>query len=109
MSGKRSRDKGKRGELELAHIFTDAGLPMKRKLVDADGQEDGDLENDLNLYIEGRYRERWDIPTWLREIAAEAKGRDWILAFRKNHMDWHVALPLTDYIQLLKEARTDGT
>jgi hypothetical protein len=102
MSAK-SRRKGQVAEREVAAIFTDAGIPMRRSGIE--GQLEGDLANDRNLYVEVRRRETLSIPAWLREVEEKKGDRHGALVFRRSKEPWHVAIPLEDYIDLLKRSR----
>lgn len=88
--------------------FIAKGVPCRRAWEDQSkpgGQEDGDLEIGLggSIYAEVRFRETLEIPAWLRELEAKAPARsDRALIFRRSREDWHVAIPLDDYIDLLK-------
>lgn len=112
----RSRNKGKRGERAVVNAFLAAGIPCRRDWESQSkpgGQADGDLSIgedtplEGTIYAEVRYRERMSVWACLREIAAKAKGRRRILIFRRNREGWHVALPLDEYLELLKRSQ-DG-
>jgi hypothetical protein len=105
--GAKSRRKGQRGEREVAAIFTGAGIPMRRS--GAEGQLEGDLANDANLYVEVRYRETLSIPAWLREVEQKKGDRLGALVFRRSREPWHVAITLSDYIALLTHSRPPRT
>jgi hypothetical protein len=94
-----SRRKGQAAEREVAAIFTDAGIPMRRS--GAEGQLEGDLANDRNLYVEVRRRETLSIPAWIREVEQKKGDRQGALVFRRSKEPWHVAIPLEDFIDLL--------
>jgi hypothetical protein len=100
MSAK-SRRKGQVAEREVAAIFTDAGIPMRRSGIE--GQLEGDLSNDRNLYVEVRRRETLSIPSWIREVEEKKGDRQGALVFRRSKEPWHVAIPLRDYIGLLRD------
>lgn len=98
--GAGSRRKGAAAERELAAAFTDSGLSMSRNVEGSRGQPDGDLDNDLNLYIEARRRERLDIPGWMREVGQKKGKRIGLLATRRNREGWTIHLSLSDFIRL---------
>jgi hypothetical protein len=105
--GRASRSKGKRGEREVVKRFIAAGVPCRRRWEEQSkpgGQENGDLAigEAEEVYAEVRHQEVLRIPAWLREVEEKAKGRPRALIFRRNREDWHVAVPLDDYIELLK-------
>lgn len=107
--GARSRRKGKRGEGQVVHAFLAADIPCERDWESQSkpgGQQDGDLRIGIPdpPYAEVRYREQLSIWACLREIAEKAEGRKRILIFRRNREKWHVALPLDQYLELLKRS-----
>jgi hypothetical protein len=115
--GRMSRQKGKRGEREVVQRFIARGVPCRRAWEDQSkpgGQADGDLEIGEGtglvgtIYAEVRFRETLAIPEWLREIEAATDavddGRFRALIFRRSREDWHVAVPLNDYIDLLRQS-----
>lgn len=111
--GAKSRRKGKVGEGQACSKFVEAGIPCERAWEDQSkpgGQLDGDLRIgkgtplEGTIYAEVRRRERWDLQAWLRELAEKCNGRKRLLIFRRNHGEWHVALPLDEYLDLLKRS-----
>lgn len=111
-----SRSKGKTGELEVVHAFEDAGLPCRRRWEqtrEQGGQTEGDLEIgglEFDVYAEVRRRERLALPSWLREVEERAPG-GWMRAviFRRSREDWHVAVPLDQFIRLLGGDPDEGS
>ena len=112
--GRASRDKGKRGEREVVRRFNDAGIPCRRRW-EGQSMPGGLTLGDLMfgpermawpIYAEVRHRNTLAIPAWLREIEESAPlGYERTLIFRRDKENWHVAMPLSDYISLLREAR----
>lgn len=101
--GKAERRKGAAAEREVAAIFREHGWPEAKRSGDA-GQADGDLDHTGPFYVEVRRRETLAIPAWLREIEDECPpGKRRLLVFRRSAEPWHVALPLTDFLELLNE------
>ncbi len=94
MSGKKSRDKGIRGELEVCRILS-AGLGQsyERNLTQTRAGG-GDLLEILGFVIEVKRVEKLSIPAWWRQAVrqAEDKGREPMLAFRQNRQDWRFLL-----------------
>jgi hypothetical protein len=99
-----SRQKGQRGERDVCARFTAAGIPMKRNVEGSRGQLEGDGDNQDNLYVEVRHRETLAIPAWNREVAQKKGDKLGLLVYRRNREDWHVSIPLDDFLPLLKYA-----
>jgi hypothetical protein len=113
---KKSRDKGKAAEREVVNRFISEGVPCRRRWEEqsrSGGQELGDLaiggtgvgRDELPIYAEVRRRaQQLDIPAWLREVEEKAPlGHYRAVIFRRDREDWHVAIPLDEYIDLLKD------
>lgn len=104
--GRASRDKGKAAERDVVNRFKARGIRARRIWEDQSkpgGQVEGDIEIAVAVppYIEVRRRETLDIPGWIREIEGTRPER--ALIFRRSREDWHVAIPLDYYIDLLEK------
>jgi hypothetical protein len=101
--GRSQRDKGKRGEKELAAILSDwLGVKINRNL----GQE-RDSGSDVTT---GRVRwevkrvEALRIMDWCKQVeAASSAGDIPIVAFRQDGQEWRCVIRLTDLLPLLRE------
>jgi Holliday junction resolvase len=106
--GKASREKGKRGEREVARIFQDAGYAGARRTSQYCGRtgDASDVTGVPGIHLEVKYVEREQIRSWYAQATrdAEAAGRGDIpvVIHRKTHEDWLVTLSLTDFIEILK-------
>ena len=101
--GKASRDKGKRGELEIDHILSDRKIPFTRDL-DGRLQKYGDFLLP-SVALEARRRETLSLTAWSRDH--EEKVPDHLIpavAYRTNGQPWRVSIPLDDFLDLLEEA-----
>ena len=102
--GRASREKGSRGELEVAAIFRAAGFECDRTPnsgglfipADVTGPELG------GFYIESRRRERLDLPTWIRELESVAGEAVPVLAFRRSREPWWGAMPLDELARTIR-------
>jgi Holliday junction resolvase len=106
--GKASRDKGKKGEREVANMFTNLGLKARR-MAPMQAQKKAP-EADVALEVEGfhvevKRREKISIQQWMREVEAKAHPLEVpVCAFRSNGEPWRVCMPLEDFADLLKKA-----
>jgi Holliday junction resolvase len=99
-----SRDKGKRGEREIAKIYADLGFASKRTAPLQAGGDHGvaDVSGVPGLHIEVKRVEALNI--WAALAQAErdaAEGEVPTVHFRRNRSEWYVALPLTEFARLL--------
>ena len=94
------RQKGLRGERELANLFRDAGLNVQQLQRNTDGHSD--LLVNGRLYVESKRQERLQLWLWLRQALVGApRGTIPVVGFRRNHDDWYVTLRATDLAELL--------
>ena len=90
-----SRDKGKRGERELAGLI--GGRRGDNLLGSADvvGLE--------GFHVEVKRRERVDMVRWCEQAEADCgDGEVPLVAWRRNRDDWRVTLPLEAFLELLR-------
>jgi Holliday junction resolvase len=103
-----SRDKGARGEREVAAIFRHAGLDVDRVPNSGGLRIKGDLygPGSAGLHVETKLAQTWKLPEWLRQTEGEAgAGEIPVLAFRRNGERWWGTLPLAVVAQLLAERK----
>lgn len=100
--GAMSRNKGKRGELEVVHGYQSAGFPDAHRNT-IDGQVDGDIA-DIPDYAEVRRRETISFSTWVAECRAKCGKRPWALWTRRSGEEWAVTLEGERYLWLLAQA-----
>lgn len=103
---RKSRDKGARGESEVAALFRVAGFKADRTPNSGGLHIKGDLVGDVPLHVEVKRAERLKIPEWLEQARTEAPaGVTPLLAFRRNREGWYGVIPLEALIALLAVAR----
>lgn len=103
--GKPSRDKGGRGEREVAAIFQAHGFDCERVPNSGALRIKGDLYGTLPVHVEVKRQERIQLPAWLRQAAEEApEGFPPLVAFRQNGEQWYGAAPLPFLVALLAVA-----
>jgi len=100
------RDKGARGEREVAVLLRRHNLPADRTVQQSGIYLRGDLTGVPGYHFEVKRQETLRLPTWLRQAAADAPaGQVPVVAWRTNHDDWYAALKLDDLAKLLDLAR----
>lgn len=102
--GKMSRTKGRTAEREVELLIQAAGFSTDRNIGGRE-QVAGDIATE-GLAIEVRRRERLDVPNWCR--IHEASTPDHltpVVVYRRSREPWRVSLTLTDFLDLLGEAR----
>lgn len=96
-----SRQKGKRGELELAHILQAYGYDTRRGQQYSGAKGDADVIGIPGLHIECKRAERLDLTKALEQAERDhAPGTVPVVMHRKNGEGWQVTLSLEDFIHL---------
>ncbi len=99
MSGKASRNKGKRGELEIVHMLRDnLGLNVNRHLKQYQQAQHGDIEQLVGPYlIEVKNCASLSaIKAWWQQACIAADKRDAVpcLAYKVARKGWRFRVPL---------------
>ena len=104
-----SKQKGNRGERELANKLKEFGYDTKR------GQQRSGIEGDdvvglAGIHIECKRVERLQLTDAMLQSRRDSKdGETPIVAHRKNHEDWYVTMFLDDWIKMYRESEvSDG-
>ena len=98
-----SRQKGKAGELELAHKLKEYGYDAKRSVQynGKDGQ--ADVLGLPHIHIECKRVERLNMYDAMEQAKRDAKNGDAPTVFhRKNRSNWLVTMELDDFMKLYK-------
>ena len=109
--GKSSRDKGKRGERELAALLRGLGFAGARRTAQYCGNS-GEADDVLGvdgLHIEVKRCETTKIPEWMAQATRDCTDTENvpIVAHRRSREQWLVTLPAIDFFQIYKEAQRD--
>ncbi len=100
------RDKGARGEREVAAVLRAHGLPVDRTVQQSGLYLRGDLTGVPGYHFEVKRQETLRIPLWLRQANKDAPaGTTPVVAFRQNDDLWYAVLTLNDLAKLLNLAR----
>lgn len=103
-----SKQKGKTGELELAHLFTAKGMPARRSQQFKGTPDSADLEFDeavLNkiLHVECKRDEHLNVEKALQQAERDRGiGQFPIVCHRKNSDKWKVTMRFDDWIELFR-------
>jgi len=102
-----SREKGKRGELELAHKLREYGYDCRRGQQFCGANGDADVVGLPGIHIEAKRNEKLNIYDAINQAAHDAlKGLLPAVFHRRNNHEWLVTMRLDDWIALYKEANT---
>ena len=99
-----SRQKGKAGELELAHRLKEYGYDTKRSVQynGKDGQ--ADVLGLPSIHIECKRVEQLNLYNAMEQAKRDAKNGDFPTVFhRKNRCNWLVTMELDDFMKIYEE------
>lgn len=99
-----SRQKGKRGELELAKRFREYGFDARRSQQYAGINGDADVVNVPGIHVECKRNERLNIHDAMDQAKRDKCEDEFPTVFhRKNNCEWLVTMRFEDWMQLYRE------
>jgi len=99
-----SKDKGARGERELANKLKEYGFDCRRGQQYCGANGDADVVGLDGVHIEVKRTERLSLYDALAQAKHDARGGEMpVVMHRKNNCEWVVIQPLEDWIELYKE------
>ena len=99
--GKMQRNKGKRGERELAGILRDYGYDCRRGQQFCGANGDADVVGLPGIHIESKRTERLNLYDALAQATRDArKGEIPVIFHRRNNCEWVCILSLDDFMRL---------
>jgi Holliday junction resolvase len=98
-----SRQKGKRGELELAHYLTERGFPARRGQQFKGSADSPDVicPSLKDWHIECKRVEAGNPYAWVRQAKRDAGKRRPLVMHRKNGQEWVCILSASDFLDLI--------
>ena len=98
-----SKQKGKTGELELAHLLRDHGYDCRRSEQYCGKAGDADVIGLPTIHIECKRNEKLNIDNAIEQAISDAKNGDIPTVFhRKNRKPWLVTMRFDDWIEMYK-------
>lgn len=108
--GKKSKDKGARGERELANILKDYGYETRRGQQFCGANGDADVVGLPGIHIECKRVERLNIYEAMEQAISDSNAKDLPYSYniptvfhRKNGHEWLVTMRLEDWITIYRE------
>jgi len=108
--GLRSRNKGKRGELQFSKVLKKRGFAAHRGAQNAGRTKGGEVAPDIystvpNTHFEVKYVEKLNIYKAMEQAKGDAAdGVVPVVAHRKNREDWLITMSVEDYLDLVEKA-----
>lgn len=99
-----SKDKGRRGERQLARKLKEYGYDCRRSQQYCGVAGDADVIGLDGIHIECKRVERLNIENAIAQAKHDAKDDEMPCVFhRKNNCEWLVTMPLDNWIELYRE------
>lgn len=96
-----SRNKGKVGERELAHILSNYGFETRRGQQYCGANGDADVVGLPHIHIECKRVENLNIDRAMEQAMSDCKEDEIpVVMHRKNHKPWKVTMNLEDFMSL---------
>ena len=104
-----SKEKGKRGEREVARILRDHGYDSHRTAQYCGNTGDAaDVVGIPGFHIEVKRCETTKIWEWIHQAENDHKADTVpLVVFRRSHEQWQVALSLESFLELLQNRKTE--
>lgn len=100
-----SREKGKRGELELSRLFREQGFDTRRGQQYCGANGDADVVGLPGIHIECKRVERLNIYDAMMQAKTDRKKDEVPAVFhRKNNCGWLVTMEFEDFMRMYKES-----
>ena len=103
--GKAEREKGARGEREVATILRAHGLDVRRVPNSGGLDTIGDLLGLDCYHLEVKRQERLALPAWIAQAADECGDKVPVVVFRQSRGQWYACLPLGELANLLRPSQ----
>lgn len=101
--GKSQREKGRRGEVELAKVLRLYGYDTRRGQQFHGGPDSPDVVGLPGIHIECKRVEQIRIYDWMSQSRSDSGEDIPVVMFRKNNCKWLVTMELGDWIELYRE------
>ena len=99
-----SREKGAKGERELARKLNEYGYESRRGQQYCGANGDADVVGLPGVHIECKRVERLNIYDALAQSKSDARdGEIPVVMHRKNHCEWLVTMTLAQWVELYRE------
>lgn len=99
-----SRDKGKRGELELAKKLKEYGYETRRGQQYCGSNGDADVVGLPGMHIECKRVEKLNLYDAMSQAVSDAKENEMPAVFhRKNNCEWLVTMRFDDFMKMYGE------
>lgn len=103
---KTEKEKGKRGEREVAEILRKHGFPGRRTAQYCGNTGDAsDVVGIDGWHIEVKRVEKMNMQKAIDQATHDAGEKNWFVAHRKNRSPWYATLPLDTLLELIRDGK----
>lgn len=103
-----SREKGKRGELELSHFLTAHGFDARRGQQYCGSNGDADVVGVPGYHLEVKRVEKLNIEKAMQQSIDDARENEVpVVVHRKNRKPWLVTMRLEEWIGMINGTHKD--
>lgn len=99
-----SREKGKRGELELAKLLRAYGYAARRGVQYQGGTESPDVVGIPGYHIECKWVENLSVRKAMCQSINDAGEKIPTVMWKKNREEWLVIMRLSDFLKVISDA-----
>lgn len=100
-----SREKGRRGEIEIAHKLQEYGYNTRRGQQYSGANGDADVVGLPNVHLEIKRVEKLNLYDAMAQSVHDARdGEVPVVMHRKNRCDWLVTMRFDDWMAMYKES-----
>ena len=101
--GRKEREKGKRGEREVANILKENGYDARRGQQFSGQNGDADVVGMDGYHLEVKYQETTKVWEWYEQSKADARaGEIPLVIYRRSRSPWMVTMTLVDFLKIPK-------
>lgn len=101
--GRKEREKGKRGEREVANILKEHGYEARRGQQFSGKNGDADVVGMDGYHLEVKFCETTKVWEWYEQSETDARdGEIPLVVFRRSRSPWMVALKWEDFLNIPK-------
>ena len=103
-----SRQKGKRGELEVAHLLREYGFEARRGQQFSGANGDPDVVGLPGIHLEVKRVEKLNLAAAMQQSIRDARINEIpIVMHRKNRGQWLVTMTFEDWMKLYQGGQTN--
>lgn len=111
MAGSSARNKGKRGEREVANLLNERlGFEAFKRNIMQSRQGGCDLDTELPVAIEVKRQQTLQLGPWIKQAREQGRSinKTPVLMYRRNNEDWSILVDMTidefvEYLNWLKD------